>query len=223
MQKLRTEDTGKIFEMALCLAFNTPFVGPYKYSLTDALKLLPRLTILTTLLPPMTHTAHHGSRFDFTSHDSLFHLSAKTTKKYAKIAPQIIGQSQPLKFCKLIGIPFHNIYDLKIHIQIHIKHILHIMISFTFDSTNIFYNSHLHTIQLIKLIIPLLWDDHVFRWTRDFTLWNNSSTLKIFHNQRFVPLAEFQFHSKRRHNMAIRWHYNNLLSIFPTHFNITSL
>ena len=40
---------------------------------------------------------------------------------------------------------------------------------------------------------------------------------------KFIGIAEFQFHSKSRKNMAIRWSYENVLSIFDKNFTITEL
>jgi hypothetical protein len=40
---VKTEDTGKIFEMAICLVYNIPYEGVYKYSLEAATALKQRL------------------------------------------------------------------------------------------------------------------------------------------------------------------------------------
>jgi len=37
-----TEDLGKIFEMSICLLYNTPFDGAFKYSMNDAEELVKR-------------------------------------------------------------------------------------------------------------------------------------------------------------------------------------
>lgn len=44
---LQTEDTGKIFEMAICLAYDIPYDGKYKYSMEIPQKLKLRLSKLT--------------------------------------------------------------------------------------------------------------------------------------------------------------------------------
>ena len=41
-----------------------------------------------------------------------------------KVAPQVIGQSQPKKFCETIGIEYTTISDLKKHIQTKIVEII---------------------------------------------------------------------------------------------------
>ena len=222
---LKTEDTGKIFEMAICLALNIPFNGHYKYSIADAQHLQTRLGNLHLLLPPLLHTANKGARYDYTGTlDTNIHLSAKTTKKGGgKVAPQVLGQGQPTKFCHLLGITFIDTLTLKQYIQDEILTILPLMIHYTFDCPNIFYNQTKNTIQFITFITPIDWTLYSFSWTRHWNSWANSSTLKILIDGRYLPFAEFQFHSKHRTNMAIRWHYSTLLSIFHIHFNIIEM
>ena len=42
--KLQTEDLGKKFEMAICLLYDIPYDGKYKYSMEEAEKLRDRLS-----------------------------------------------------------------------------------------------------------------------------------------------------------------------------------
>ena len=82
MTTLLTEDTGKMFEMAICLAYGIPFDGKYKYGMELPIALQPRLAKLPTLFPKCTHSAKRGARYDFTCiDDTTKHLSAKTIKK----------------------------------------------------------------------------------------------------------------------------------------------
>ena len=71
-------------------------------------KLKPRLSKLVDLFPNLRHTAKKGSRYDYTSStDETKHLSAKSTKKsVGKVAPQVVGQTQPKKFCEYMGIEY---------------------------------------------------------------------------------------------------------------------
>jgi hypothetical protein len=79
---LQTEDTGKMFEMAICLAYNIPYDGKYNYSMELPEKLKERLSKLLELFPVCIHTAKKGSRYDYTClTDESKHLSAKSTKK----------------------------------------------------------------------------------------------------------------------------------------------
>ena len=100
---LRTEDTGKILEMAVCLAYGIGYDGKYKYGLEEPTALKPRLAALTALFPPCVHTAKRGARYDFTAPGR--HLSVKSTKGNTMVAPQCVGQAQPAKFCERLGLP----------------------------------------------------------------------------------------------------------------------
>lgn len=223
--KLQTEDTGKMFEMAICMAYNIPYVGKYKYSLDLCEKLQPRLANLTKLFPLCTHTAENRSQYDFTAiEDKSEHLSAKTVKKgAAKVAPQIIGQATPLKFCAIIGICYTTDEDLKQYMQENISNVLKIMSDYTFDCPNIYYHQQKDTIKYIKLTEQINWSSYKYEWTRDYKIWNNSSVCKIITPTKSIPIAEFQFHSKNRKNLAIRWFYDNVLLIFKDLFDITDL
>ena len=97
--KLKTEDFGKIFEMALCLTYSIPFDGKFKYHLPDAEFLIPWLSKLKVYVTISEHVAKKGNRYDFTLQDGKF-LSAKTNKNGNKVCPQVIGQPSRKKFIK---------------------------------------------------------------------------------------------------------------------------
>lgn len=221
---LQTEDTGKMFEMAICLAYGIQYDGKYKYGMEIPEKLAPRLKKLQELFPACSHTAKQGARYDFTSlSDASNHLSAKTTKKgIGKVAPQVIGQANPLKFCSILNIPYTTDAELKKYIQTNISSILPILTEYTFDCPNIYYNHEMSSIKFITLMTLIVWNSFEYQWTRDHTTWNNSSTLKIKCNGIFIPIVEFQFHTKRK-NMAIRWIYDNFLSVFKNNLTIVDL
>jgi len=225
--KYKTEDTGKIFEMAICLALNIPFDGPFKYSMEEAEALKTRLILggLRQLSPELVHTAKKGARYDYTgANDSNIHLSAKTTKSGGgKVAPQVIGQGQPAKFCEVLEIPFQDIPTLKKYIQDNIQSILPVMVEYTFDCPNLFYNKKKSTIQHITLKDAIDWSVYEYTWTQDFEKWKNSSTLKIKRGDKTISLAEFQFHTESRTNMAIRWCYSNFIALFSEHLEIISI
>lgn len=211
---LQTEDIGKMFEMAICLAYGIPYNGKYKYSMEIPEKLKPRLSKLLEMFPMCRHTAK-GSRYDYTCLSGEKHLSAKSTKKgVGKVAPQVIGQSQPKKFCELIDIKYTTIPALKQHIQVEIVKIIPILVGYTFDCPNIYYNQEKNTIRFITLNSPIEWNKYHFKWTCHWTTWENSSTLKIIFEKKEYALLEFQFHTKSRTNMAIRWCYEHFLNIF---------
>lgn len=222
---LKTEDTGKMFEMAICVAWGIPYDGKYKYSMELAERLKPRLSKLIELFPMCRHTATKGSRYDYTAlDDSTKHLSAKSTKAgVGKVAPQVVGQAQPKKFCEIIGIEYTTDADLKKYIQTHVVEIIRILVSYTFDCANVYYNAEEDTIRYITLTTPIDWDKYEFKWTRDWAKWRNSSTLKIIREEKEYALLEFQFHTASRTNMAIRWCYENFLTVFKENLSIVDI
>jgi hypothetical protein len=226
-KKLQTEDTGKLFEKAICDALHIDYDGNYKYSREAAAELAKRLTSLKDYVPAdLRHSARRGSRYDFTSvSDETKHISAKSTKRgCGKVAPQIIGQPQPKKFCELIGIPYteSDYGSIKQHIQTQIVSILPHLVDHTFDCPNLYYNQDKSSLQYIVLVTPIDWNTYAYSWTCPYETWTNSSTLKIKHNGQDVSLVEFQFHSKSRTNMAIRWFYENFLHVFRDHLRIVN-
>ena len=140
-----------------------------------------------------------------------------------KVAPQVIGQSHPKKFCEIIEIEYTTNIELKKYIQTDIKTILPILVNYTFDCPTIYYNWEKNSIRFIKLISPIEWNNFEFKWTNKWDMWNNSSTLKILVDNKEYSLLEFQFHTKSRQNMAIRWVYENFLTIFKDKLYIVEL
>ncbi len=61
-KKVLTEDLGKIFEMAICLYYDTSYDGNYKYSLEQAHSLKNRLNNLKNVFPyAIKHCASRGN------------------------------------------------------------------------------------------------------------------------------------------------------------------
>jgi hypothetical protein len=213
---LDTEGTGKMFEMAICLANDTPFVSSqsYKYNLEKAERLRPRLAKLFET-NKYVHTAKGGARYDFTSEAG--YLSAKSNKdKDNGVAVQGIGQRKPKDFCDSLGIPYTTLIDLKQYIQSNIVSILPILVAHTFDCPILYYNEHADTIRHITLTKSFEWEKYDYTWSRPWDQWTNSSTLHI----EKEGILEFQFHSKSRTNMAIRWRFEKMLHYFNPHFTI---
>lgn len=226
--KLQTEDLGKITEKAICNVLGISYNGKYKYGEPPA-ALQARLATLVPLLPTdLVHTAAAGARYDYTSaSDPSKHISIKTTKGGSKVAPQCIGQSQPAAFCERIGIPFVSVPALKKTIQDDIATvILPAMAAFTFDCQTVYYNERTGKIQLITLKTPIDWASHTYSWTCGHEAWANSASVKIsVGDSETEPkvLAEFQFHSSSRTNMANRWCFENVLTIFRDNFEIVDI
>ncbi len=225
--KVRTEDTGKKFEMAICLAYGIPYKGAYKYDMAAPQALAGRLTPLKALFPACEHTASKGSRYDYTAvADPTKHLSAKSTKKgCGKVAPQVIGQAQPEKFCEVLGLTWESVPKLKETIQtMSVSSLLSTLFAYTFDCPTIYYNEDTSKIRFITPKSPIDWSAYSYSWTQHWSSWNNSSTLKITApSGKEYALVEFQFHTASRTNMAVRWCYDNVLDIFADHFTIVSL
>lgn len=216
--RLDTEGTGKMFEMAICLANDTPFVSPkgYKYNLEKAEQLRPRLAKLFES-NKYIHTAEKQGRYDFTCIEPLCHLSAKSNKdKDNGVAVQGIGQRNPKDFCDSLGIPYTTLSDLKQYIQSNIVSILPVLVMHTFDCPLLYYNERADTIRHITLTTPFEWEKYEYTWSRPWDNWSNSSTLYI----EKEGLLEIQFHSKSRTNMAVRWRFEKMLNNFKSHFSI---
>ena len=229
-----TEDTGKIFEMAICLLYDIPYDGEFKYNLEEAKILLPHLVFLKSKFLHLKHIASKGSRYDFTlekiesSENNIenliqlpLYLSTKTTKKDCKVAPQHIGQVNPITFCERLNMPKMNNTELKKYIQLNIKDILKHFEKNTFDCPIIYYNKHTKTIRYITQILPINWENIIFIWTKDHRNWKNSSTLKVksSDDNKNISILEIQFHTNRK-NMCNRWCFENLLNTFSEYFNI---
>lgn len=223
--RVLTEDTGKIFEKAICLAYNIPYSGPYKYDLESAEQLSGRLQPLRDFFPACQHTAEKGARYDYTALDNTnLHLSAKTTKKDGKVAPQVIGQPRATKFCSVLGIEYTDDSALKKYIQENITSILPVLLEHTFDCPTVYYNKHKDSIRYIELVKPIDWSSYNYEWTRTWDTWANSSTLKICKpgQEQKVSLLEIQFHTTRQ-NMANRWFFEEFLEFFKDHLTIQYL
>jgi hypothetical protein len=233
---LKTEDTGKIFEKAICDSVGIPYDGPFKYSQEEVDKLVPRLSKILTenLFPPCIHTAKKGARYDFTSLDGKMHLSAKSNKKKGgKLAAQVIGQATPTKFCTILGIEYTTKENLKQHIQENISSILSVLWGYTFDSQLIYYVKDTNTIRFITprnsilsatatATTPVNWSEYQYTWTLSYDKWEGSSSVSITIDGKKEPILEWQFH-KNRKNMAIRWSIENILRIFSDQFDILDL
>ena len=237
---LLTEDTGKILEKAICDVYGIPYKGPFIYSQAAVDQLVPRVSKLKTdnLFPQCNHTGEKGARYDFTSEDGTQHLSAKSNKISSNnVAPQVIGQPSYTKFCQLLGLDEATIdtlvsspQQLKKYIQENIATILPIMWEHTFDCPIIYYRERGNQIQFIKETnpTPIDWSSYTYTWTRPHDKWNNSTTLKILRpatesKEKPVSIAEFQFHTTSRKNLANRWNLPAILKLFQTRFTIVEL
>lgn len=245
--KLKTEDTGKIFEKAICDAYGIPYDGPFQYSQAEVDKLTPRLKRLVTdnLFPMCVHTASKGARYDFTAVAEFgLHLSAKSNKKKGgKVAPQVVGQATPQKFWdECVAVSGAGATDptdpatLKKYIQENIAAILPMLWRYTFDSPIVYY---VRDTDQIRFIAPAAaaaaeaavstggpdWSAFQYSWSRSYDKWTNSTSLRVVApgSGKEETILEFQFHTKSRQNMAVRWCIDKVLQVFAGHFKVTDL
>jgi hypothetical protein len=222
-KKVLTEDLGKIFEMAICLYYDTPYDGNYKYSLGEAYSLKNKLTKLKNVFPyAIKHCASRGSKYDFECiDDSCIHLSAKTTKKDGKVCPQVIGQPSRKKFCEFFKMdPSTSLEEVKIYIINNIVNLLQDYCAHTFDCPILYYNKHKNLLALIVLKEHINWSNYAIKFSHNVKnkLWNESSSISI----DGITIGEFQVHTKRD-CIKFRWCFEKLLTMFGEHFIISNL
>jgi hypothetical protein len=222
-KKVLTEDLGKIFEMAICLYYDTPYDGNYKYSLEQTHSLKNRLSILKNVFPyAIRHCARYGSKYDFECLDNpLIHLSAKTTKKDGKVCPQVIGQPSRKKFCEFFEIdPATSLEEIKIYIINNIANLLQVYSAHTFDCPILYYNKHKNLLAFIVLKEHINWSNYAIKFSHNVKnkLWNESSSISI----DGITIGEFQVHNKRD-CIKFRWCFEKLLTLFEDHFTISNL
>jgi hypothetical protein len=155
-KKVLTEDLGKIFEMAICLLYEIEYDGKYNYSMEEATNIKYKLHKLKVEFPyKLKHIAKNGNKYDFVSvNDYKINLSAKTTKKDAKVCPQVIGQPSKKKFCEFFGIDLHyNLEQIKNYIEMNVKSLLEIYALNTFDCPIVYYNKHKNMTLFVKLTL----------------------------------------------------------------------
>jgi hypothetical protein len=218
---LQTEDLGKKFEMGICLLYGIPYDGKYKYSMDEAEKLRNRLSKLLTIFPyELKHTAKNGSQYDFTgATDNSIKLSAKTTKKDGKVAPQVIGQPSRKKFCNVFGIvDTASLEEIKSYIEVNASSMLEKYFDTTFDCPILYYNQHKDVLQFIRVINNVDWSSQAIQFTKIGTAWNESSSIKIGK----ITIGEFQVHS-HRDCIKFRWSFEKLIELFNDSFEIINL
>jgi hypothetical protein len=223
-KKVLTEDLGKMFEMAICLYYETPYDGPYKYSVAEAQSLKNRLSNLKNVFPyNIRHCARYGSKYDFECvDDPSIHLSAKTSKnKTGKVCPQVLGQPSRKKFCEFFALDQSiGLDQIKSFISNNIANLLQVYSAHTFDCPILYYNKHSDLLAFIVLKQEINWAANSINFSHNIKkkLWNESSSISI----NGVTIGEFQVH-KNRDCIKFRWAFENLLALFGHHFTIVTL
>jgi hypothetical protein len=228
------EQLGKMFEMSICLLYNIPYDGGYKYTSDtnkeNTEKMKDRIIKLLELFPMCKHSAKCGSPYDYTSIENPeLHLSAKTTQKDGKICPQVIGQPSKKKFCEYFKLEIDKsvveINELiKQYIQDNIFELLKEYFSHTFDCPMIYYNKKADIVQFITVKQQIEWSQIgiSFSHIKKNKLWNESSCICIEKNGKLITLGEFQVHN-HRDCIKFRWCFKVLLTEFAEYFNITAI
>jgi hypothetical protein len=223
-KKVLTEDLGKMFEMAICLNYDSPYDGTYKYSLAEAQSLKNRLSNLKKVFNyNLRHCASRGSKYDFECvDDPSIHLSAKTSKnKIGKVCPQVLGQPSRKKFCEFFALDQSiGLDQIKTFISNNIANLLQVYSAHTFDCPILYYNKHSDVLAFIVLKEELNWAASNINFSHNIRkkLWNESSSISI----NGVNIGEFQVH-KNRDCIKFRWAFENLLTVFGQHFTIVEL
>jgi len=222
-KKVLTEDLGKIFEMAICLLYKIDYDGKYKYSMEEANTIMTELDKLKQVFPfKLKHIAKNGNKYDFVCiDDDKINLSAKTTKKDAKVCPQVIGQPSKKKFCEFFGIDLNfNLEQIKNYIETNVKSLLEIYTLNTFDCPIVYYNKHKKMILFVKLKESINWTNYDITFSHIIKnkKWNESSCIII----NGITIGEFQIHN-HRDCIKFRWSFEKLLNLFNDKFEIVDL
>lgn len=224
-KKVITEDLGKIFEMAICLLYETEYDGKYKYSLNEAHLIKEKIQKLKTVFPyQVKHIAKNGNKYDFVGvGDENIFLSAKTTKKTGMVCPQVIGQSSKKKFCDFFKINMIDFYDLekiKKYIEENVKILLNVYIFNTFDCPVVYYNKNKNILLFVKLKKNINWMNYDINFSHIVKnkKWNESSRIMVDTD----TIGEFQIHN-HRDCIKFRWSFEKILNIFEENFEIINL
>ena len=219
------EELGKTLEAAVCHHLMIEYNGKFKYSTEKAHAMSAKLKLIEVfpLLrdAKITHTAKGGGRYDYTVEldGEISRISAKSNYKHSedRVAPQKLAQVQPLLFNQeVFKDKYIDNYDLKRKIQMNAVHVAKYMERLPFDCPIVYYVKSKDEYSLIKRTSPFCYDGKVITWSRSYDKWKNSSLLKM----DGTNVMEFQFHSKNRTNVAVRWYMMNTVNVFPKHFKI---
>ena len=235
-QPIETEREGKLFEMALCRVWETPYVGKFKYTDEDSeakiTKYVDRVRGILQYHPRMTHTAAKGSPYDFTTvpeqieqteEKNIHHLSneqylsVKTNKKGDKVCPQRFGQASKKKWCEYLGLEVENT-DIKKYILENTPRLLNKYLETTFECPVLYYQIPKNQLMYVRMINPIVWEPEKIAFSKTYETWNESSSLKYAGKS----LGEFQIHN-HRNNVKFRWNFLNLMKVFPQAFQIVFL
>jgi hypothetical protein len=219
-----TEDLGKIFEMAICLLYDTKYDGSYKYSLKDANVIKARIIKLKEHFQyEVKHIAKNGNKYDFIGGD--IYLSAKTTKGDGKVCPQVIGQPSKKRFCEYFGINLsYSLSQIKKFIENNVHTMLKEYFINTFHCPIVYYNKRKDILLFIELKYDINWLNSTITFTHitKNKNWNESSSVGVKISGKIYTIGEFQVHNNRN-CIKFRWAFERLLSLFSDNFKVQHL
>lgn len=216
---LKTEDTGKIVEKAICDLIETPFGGKFKYAQEDVDEMILRLGLVYEQLVGYVHTGNVDNVYDFKKGER--GLSVKTNKHNTdwKVCPQIIGQTTKKRFSAFFGLPDgSSVSDIKTFITTNTVRVLEAYVEKTFHCDVLYYNKGSDQVLWIEKISPLSFEGQelTFSHTEKQKDWNESTTLYM----QGKALGEFQIHT-HRDGVKFRFNLKSVLEIFKDSFRVS--
>ena len=218
MNTLKTEDTGKIAEKAICDLIETPFGGTFKYAQEDVDEMTIRLGPMYETLAGYVHTGNVDNVYDFKRGEK--GLSVKTNKHDTdwKVCPQRIGQTTKKRFCAYFELPTTDVDSIKTFLTTQTIRALTAYAVNTFHCDILYYNKGSDQVLLIEPIAAMSFEGHTltFSHIEKQKAWNESTTLYIDGK----PLGEFQIHT-HRDGVKFRFQLKTVLDIFKDCFRVT--
>jgi hypothetical protein len=207
---LKTEDTGKIAEMAVCLFYDIPFEGEFKYDMDEAKrisKLIPS-SLKEEWAEECEHTATIKGKQDFTSPDGKY-LSLKSNKESGRmLAPQFIGQPTRKSFREKLNIPQpeEDTYDdLKEYAVKNVISLLKLYWKHAFNTHLLYYSEKDDSFTLFEPKKCPNFKKGEITFTKQGDKWLESTSLRW----KNIPIGEFQCQNGRN-CFKFRWNKNVL-------------
>jgi hypothetical protein len=204
-KKIMTEDLGKIFEMAICLLYETDYDGKYKYGLEEANQIKEKLYNLKNVFSTnIKHIAKNGNKYDFATMDD---------------PPRFLSAKSKTRFCQLFEIPTET--NIKTYIENNVVALLEKYTIHTFECPMVYYNKHKQIYWYIQQTTQIDWHDVgeiIFSHIKKKKVWNESTSVLV----DGTTIGEFQIHN-HRDCIKFRWAFEKLLKIFARNFDIIDL
>lgn len=158
------------------------------------------------------HLGNQNKYYDFTT-TSLQTVSIKSNINGYKVCPQMIGQVSLKNLNLKTGNDFKSITAFKNEVFQNTLKIVNMYLSYLFCC------DHMISFQLEQGIIHYLQKlgkvsikDIPFKFSKDTNTWNESNTLSIMLDNKYISLCEFQIHSNRN-CIKCRFNMNTIISL----------